>query len=37
MNRITRDDLRTALEDILAGRHVAIPTTRPFGCSLDCV
>jgi hypothetical protein len=35
--RVTRDDLRAALEDLLAGRDVAIPTTRPFGCSLDFV
>jgi peroxiredoxin len=35
--RVTRDDLRNALEDVLAGRDVAIPTTRPFGCSLDFV
>jgi peroxiredoxin len=35
--RVTRDDLRSALEDVLAGRDVAIPVTRPFGCSLDFV
>ena len=30
-------DLLDALDDILAGRDVRVPTTRPFGCSLDVV
>jgi thiol-disulfide isomerase/thioredoxin len=34
---ITTNDLRNALDDVLAGRQVAVPTTRPFGCSLDFV
>lgn len=34
-DRVTSHDLRNALDDILAGREVGIPTTRPFGCSLD--
>ena len=33
--RVTRHDLRNALEDVLAGRDVGVPVTRPFGCSLD--
>lgn len=33
--RVTRHDLRNALDDVLAGRDVGVPTTRPFGCSLD--
>lgn len=36
-NRVTSHDLRDALDDVLAGREVRTPTTRPFGCSLDFV
>jgi hypothetical protein len=32
---VTTNDLRNALDDILAGRSVEVPLTRPFGCSLD--
>lgn len=35
--RVTSHDLRDALDDILAGRDVRRPATRPFGCSLDLV
>lgn len=35
--RVTTHDLRNALDDVLAGRPVAVPTTRAFGCSLDFV
>ena len=35
--RVTEHDLRNALDDILAGREVGVPTTRAFGCSLDFV
>ena len=35
--RVTSHDLHDALEDLLAGRDVARPETRPFGCSLDFV
>jgi peroxiredoxin len=34
---VTSHDLRDALDDILAGRDVRVPVTRPFGCSLDYV
>lgn len=34
---VTEHDLRNALDDILAGRDVRVPTTRAFGCSLDFV
>lgn len=34
---VTRDDLRNALDDVLAGRDVRVTSTRPFGCSLDFV
>jgi peroxiredoxin len=35
--RVTSHDLRDAVEALLAGRDVPVPTTRPFGCSLDLV
>jgi peroxiredoxin len=35
--RVTSHDLWDALADILAGRDVRRPETRPFGCSLDLV
>jgi thiol-disulfide isomerase/thioredoxin len=34
---VTSHDLRDALDDLLAGREVRVPITRPFGCSLDLV
>jgi peroxiredoxin len=34
---VTSHDLRDALDDLLAGRDVIVPITRPFGCSLDYV
>ena len=36
-SNVTSDDLRNALDDLLAGREVRVPTTRAFGCSLDLV
>ena len=36
-DRVTSHDLRDALDDLLAGRDVRRPITRPFGCSLDYV
>jgi peroxiredoxin len=35
--RVTSHDLADALDDLLAGRPVGAPVTRPFGCSLDYV
>ena len=35
--RVTSHDLENALTDVLEGREVRVPTTRPFGCSLDFV
>jgi peroxiredoxin len=35
--RVTSNDLRNALDDVLAGREVTVPKTRPFGCGLDLV
>ena len=34
---VVSHDLRNALEDLVAGREVRVPVTRPFGCSLDYV
>ena len=34
-DRVTTHDLANALDDVLAGREVRVPETRPFGCSLD--
>jgi peroxiredoxin len=34
-DRVTSHDLRTALDDVLGGREVQQPITRPFGCGLD--
>ena len=33
--KVASHDLRDALDDVLAGRQVRVPSTRPFGCSLD--
>jgi hypothetical protein len=35
--RVTTCDLADGLDDLLAGRPVRNPVTRPFGCSLDLV
>jgi hypothetical protein len=35
--RVTSNDLRNAVEDILAKREVRLSETRAFGCSLDFV
>jgi len=33
-SRVSSHDLRNALDDLLAGRDVRVPDTRPFGCSI---
>jgi peroxiredoxin len=35
--RVTSNDLRNALDDLLSGSPVRVPVTRAFGCSLDYV
>ena len=35
--RVTSNDLRDAIEDVLSGRPVRVPETDAFGCSLDLV
>ena len=32
--RAARNYVRAALDDVLAGRKVANPSTRPFGCTI---
>ena len=34
-SKVTISDLRNALDDLLEGRIVKIPETRPFACSID--
>ena len=33
-SKVTANDLRNALDDLVAGRTVRVPDTRPFGCSI---
>jgi peroxiredoxin len=33
-SKVTTHDLRNALDDILRGKDVRVPDTRPFGCSI---
>ena len=33
-SKVTTHDLRNALDDLLAGKDVRVPDTRPFGCSI---
>ena len=33
-SKVTTRDLRNALDDLVAGRAVRVPDTRPFGCSI---
>ncbi|QQG48188.1 MAG: thioredoxin family protein [archaeon] len=33
-SKTTTHDLRNALDDLVAGREVRVPDTRPFGCSI---
>jgi peroxiredoxin len=33
-SKVSNPDLRNALDDILQGREVRVPDTRPFGCSI---
>jgi hypothetical protein len=32
--RAARNYVRAALEDLAAGRKIAVPSTRPFGCTV---
>ena len=34
-SKVTTQDLRNALNDILEGRDVKLPETRPFACAID--
>jgi len=33
-SKVTHPDLRNALDDMVAGRSVRVPDTKPFGCSI---
>jgi len=33
-SKVTSPDLRNALDDIVAGKRVRLPDTKPFGCSI---
>lgn len=33
-SKVSSHDLRNALDDLLQGREVRVPDTRPFGCSI---
>ncbi len=33
-SKVTTHDLRNALDDVLEGKAVRVPDTRPFGCSI---
>ncbi|MDG7008482.1 MAG: thioredoxin family protein [Nitrososphaerota archaeon] len=33
-SKVATNDLRNALDDLVAGRAVQVPDTRPFGCSI---
>ncbi len=33
--KVTTSDLKNALEDLLNGREVKVPETRPFACSIE--
>jgi len=33
-SKVTSPDLRNALDDMVAGKSVRVPDTRPFGCSI---
>ncbi len=34
-SKVTSNDLRNALDDLLEGKEVRTPETRPFACSID--
>ncbi len=34
-SKVTTNNLRDALNDLLEGREVRIPETRPFACSIE--
>lgn len=33
-SKVKSHDLRNALDDLLSGRNVSVPDTKPFGCSI---
>lgn len=35
--KVTTNDLRNAIDDLLSGQKVSVPDTRPFGCSIKLI
>jgi peroxiredoxin len=35
--KVTSPDLRNALDDLVSGKEVRVPDTRPFGCSIKWI
>ena len=35
--KVTTNDLRNAIDDLLFGKKVRVPDTRPFGCSIKLI
>jgi len=36
-SKVSSNDLRNALDDLLSGKKVRVPDTRPFGCSIKLI
>ena len=36
-SKVKSNDLRNALDDLLSGKKVSVPDTRPFGCSIKLI
>ncbi len=34
-NAVTTSDLRNAIDDVLEGREIRVPETRPFACAIE--
>ncbi len=36
-SKVKSNDLRNAVNDLLSGKKVSVPDTRPFGCSIKLI
>jgi len=36
-SKVSTNDLRNAIDDLLSGKKVRVPDTRPFGCSIKLI